>query len=242
MSLIPSKRTTRISERGKEGSVMTCAGCVIRRRAVSVFRRERAQCRRSARWRRRPPGALVSAALGAWAAELVRMADRSPLAALAGAVAALILCSRRRIAPRWALAGAAAACAARLAPRRRPAARAGLDPVAPPGRPRARPPRTSAARCWTAWVCLGGALPARFAPRAEDGASTAPALATGLFLTSAGAAAQAVALGRIAGRVGLGTPEDTAVFVAVAAAGCCSPGASPSARCHSVPPFAPRRG
>lgn len=161
----------------------------------------------------------MSAALGTWAAELVRMADRSPLAALAGALAALILCSRRRIAPRWALAGAAAVCAARLA---LPVADPLLAPASIPWLGRSDPglaPSADLGRALlTAWVCLGGALLARFAPRAEDGASTAPALATGLFLTSAGAAAQAVALGRITGRVGLGTPEDTAVFVAVAAA------------------------
>ncbi|MEE2941276.1 MAG: hypothetical protein VX460_12880 [Planctomycetota bacterium] len=166
-----------------------------------------------------PRGFLASAALGAWAAELVRTAELFPIAAMAGGLAALILCSRRRIAPRWALAGSVAACAARLS---LPVADPVLAPASAPWPAwggAALGPLTGAGRALLlAWVCLGGALLPRFAPRAERGESTAPVLVIGLFLAAAGAAAQTTALGRIAGRVGLGTPEDTAVFVTAAAA------------------------
>ena len=160
-------------------------------------------------------GSLASAALGAWAAELVRMADVSPLAALAGGIAALILCSRRRIAPRWALAGSVAACAARLA---LPVVDPLIAPATIPWVPRSSPELAGLGRALpVAWVGLGGALLARAAPRAEGGEPAGPALLAGLLLASAGAAAQVTALGRIAGRVGLGTPEDTAVFITAAA-------------------------
>ena len=147
------------------------------------------------------------------------MADLFPLAALAGGLIALILRSRRRIAPRWALAGSVAACAARLA---LPVADPLLAPASVPwpawGGPKPDLLANAGGVLLLAWVCLGGALLARFAPRANSSESAAPALVMALFLASAGAAAQTTALGRIAGRVGLGTPEDTAVFVTAAAA------------------------
>ena len=121
---------------------MTCAGCVIRRRAVSVFRRERAQCRRSVRWRRRLPGAprvrgarrvgrRTRADGGPLSARRARRRARGPHPLLTPADRAPLGAGRGRRRLRRE-AGA---------PRRRPAARAGLDPVAPPGRPRARPLR-----------------------------------------------------------------------------------------------------
>lgn len=147
------------------------------------------------------------------------MADLSPLAALAGGLAVLVACSRRRIAPRWALAGSFVACAARLA---LPVADPLLAPTPIPWPASSGPDLSSPSgpgrALLTAWVCLGGALLARLAPRADGGESAAPALGIGVFIASAGAAAQTAALGRIAGRVGLGTPEDTAVFVTAAAA------------------------
>ena len=106
------------------------------------------------------------------------MADVSPLAALAGGIAALILCSRRRIAPRWALAGSVAACAARLA---LPVVDPLIAPATIPWVPRSSPELAGLGRALpVAWVGLGGALLARAAPRAEGGEPAGPALLAGL--------------------------------------------------------------
>lgn len=154
---------------------------------------------------------MAGAALGVWAAELVRAADRAPLVAVIGAVAAFIVGSRREVSPRWLLAGATAACGLRL-----------LLPVADPLlAPRSIP--------WLPWndpglgpalllgaVAVGGALLARLAPRGARQPRGEHLAA--IVVAFAGGAAQLAALGRISGRVGLGTPEDAAVTAAVAAA------------------------